>query len=282
MPLFFFVDRQCAESVTVIHKERNAMSESELPIHVSENRAFWDGMAKDWVDAGERNWQDNKPGWGCWQIPESELGLLPEDMTGMLSIELGCGTGYVSSWMARRGASVVGIDNSERQLETARRLADEHGVDLTLHHGNAEKVPYPDAHFDFAISEYGAAIWCDPVIWIPEAHRLLKPGGELVFLGNSPLSIICTPMSGDPCEPHLHRNYFDLHSIDWRQADIDPGGIEFNLPVSRWLKLFRETGFDVLDYLELQAPEGSPDRYGIPGSWAHRWPAEHVWKLRRS
>ena len=257
------------------------MSDSELPEHVRENRAYWDGMAEEWVEAGQRGWQMEDPCWGCWQIPESQLGLLPEDMSGMAAIELGCGTGYVSSWMARRGASVVGIDNSERQLACARRLATEHGVDLTLLHGNAETVPYPDRHFDFAISEYGAAIWCDPLLWIPEAHRLLKPGGELVFLGDTPLAALCTPPSGEACEPRLHRSYFDLHRLDWTRAEVDPGGIEFNLPISGWFRLFKKTGFEVLDYLEIQAPEGSPERFGVPGKWAHRWPAEQVWKLRR-
>lgn len=257
------------------------MNDPELPGHVRENRAYWDAMAEEWVAAGERRWQAEDPCWGCWGAPEAQLHLLPEDMSGMHAIELGCGTGYVSGWMARRGARVVGIDNSERQLATARRLASEHGVELTLHHGNAETVPYPDRHFDFAISEYGAAIWCDPLVWVGEAHRLLKPGGQLVFLGNTPLAMLCTPPNGSPCEPTLHHSYFELHRLDWTRAEVDPGGIEFNLPISGWLRLFRETGFEVLDYLELKAPEGSPDRYGTPGEWAQRWPAEQVWKLRR-
>jgi SAM-dependent methyltransferase len=256
------------------------MDENELPAHVRENRGYWDARAHEWIASGERAWGE-EPSWGCWGLPESELRLLPADMTGMAAIELGCGTGYVSAWMARRGATAVGIDNSERQLATARRLAGEHGVPLTLLHGNAERVPYPDGHFDFAISEYGAAIWCEPARWIPEAHRLLKPGGQLVFLGNHPLAMICMPPSGEACEPHLHRSYFELERLDWTQVEVDPGGIEFNLPISRWLRLFREVGFELLDYLELQAPVGSPDRYATPGAWARRWPAEHVWKLRR-
>ncbi len=255
--------------------------ESELPPHVRENRAYWDGIADDWVAAGERAWETHDPYWGCWHLPEDELRLLPESMEGMDTIELGCGTGYISGWMARRGARVVGIDNSERQLATARRLADQHGISLTLLHGSAERIPLPDASFDFAISEYGAAIWCDPHVWIPEAHRLLRPGGELVFLGNSPLSTICMPPSGAACEPHLHRRYFGLHRIDWTQVEIDPGGIEFNLTISDWLRLFRETGFEVIDYLELEVPSGSPDRFSTPGHWAHQWPAEQVWKLQR-
>ena len=66
---------------------------------------------------------------------------MPADMTGLTAIELGCGTGYVSAWMTRRGATVTAIDNSERQLETARRLAAEHGLQITWLHGNAEQVP---------------------------------------------------------------------------------------------------------------------------------------------
>ena len=257
-------------------------SPSKLPEHVIENRRYWDAMAEDWVAAGERGWKADSPTWGCWAIPESELSLLPVDMSGMLAIELGCGTAYVASWMIRLGATVVGIDNSEKQLATAKRLAEEQEVSLTLHHGNAETLPYPDQHFDFAISEYGAAIWCDPKLWIPEARRVLKPGGQLVFLGNSPLSMICTPSDGGDNDDRLHRNYFELDRLDWTGSEEDPGGMEFNLPISSWLRLFRETGFEVLDYLELQAPEGSPDRYGTPGAWAHRWPAEQVWKLRRA
>jgi SAM-dependent methyltransferase len=255
---------------------------TELPEHVRENRAFWDGMAHEWVESGERNWAQAEPTWGIWGLPEADLQLLPERMDGMKTIELGCGTGYVSGWMARRGARVFGIDNSAEQLRTAERLADRHAVELELVHGNAEEVPYPDASFDFAISEYGAAIWCDPYRWIPEAHRLLKPGGRLVFLGTHPLAIACAPYSGKPTETTLHRSWFDLHIQDWRKVDVDPGGVEFNLAPSAWFRLFADTGFDVVDYREIQAPaEASDDRFSIPVDWAKRWPSEQVWKVRK-
>jgi 2-polyprenyl-3-methyl-5-hydroxy-6-metoxy-1,4-benzoquinol methylase len=106
----------------------------QLPEHVLENRTHWDADAPNWVAEGERQWS-SEPTWGTWGIPVP--GLLPDDMTGMAAIELGCGTAYISAWMARRGATVVGVDNSERQLDTARRLAAEHGIELTLIHGNA-------------------------------------------------------------------------------------------------------------------------------------------------
>ncbi len=256
------------------------MPEKILPEHVLVNRKYWDDMADEWVGAGEKAWRSDDPRWGCWQIPEVEVGMLPGDMGGMKAIELGCGTAYVSAWMARRGAEVVGIDNSERQLATARRLAEEHGVEMIFHHGNAEQVPYPDRHFDFAISEYGAAIWCDPKVWIPEAHRVLKAGAHLVFLGNAPLAMVCTPGDGGPCERSLHRSYFDLDRLDWSDVENDPGGMEFNMPISSWLRLIRDSGFELVDYIELRPPKDAPSRFES-AEWAHSWPAEHVFKLRR-
>jgi SAM-dependent methyltransferase len=254
---------------------------SDLPEHVRVNRAYWNGMASDWVAAGERSWQSAEPYWGVWGIPEAELELLPRDMSGTSAIELGCGTAYASAWMARRGARVVGIDNSEEQLATAQRLAAQHGVELTLVHGNAESVPCEDGSFGFALSEYGAAIWCDPYKWVPEAHRLLQPGGELVCLGHTPLLLLCSPPSGGNSEPTLHHAYFDLHRMDYTQVESDPGGIEFNLPISAWFRLFKDTGFDVIDYREIRAPHDATDRYCISASWAQRWPAEQVWKVRK-
>ena len=254
-----------------------------LSEHVAENRRYWDGMAHDWVVSGERAWA-GEARWGTWAIPNAELPLLPDEMHGKRAIELGCGTGYVSAWMRRRGASVYAIDNSEAQLATARRLSDLHGLDdIEWVHGNAETVDQPDGSFDFAISEYGAAIWCEPVSWITEAHRLLRPGGELVFLGNHPLVMVCSPMDGSlPVTDRLERDYFGLGRLDWRDAVDEPGGIEFNLPISSWMRLFDDIGFDVIDYIEVRAPESATGTNGtVTADWARRFPSEQVWRLRK-
>ncbi len=250
--------------------------------HVLINQNFWNDAAPDWVASGQRLWAAETPVWGIWGLPEAEVTLLPDDMSGLDAIELGCGTGYVSSWMLRRGARVTGIDISQRQLETARQLASQRGVKIAFVHGNAEAVDRPDASFDFAISEYGAAIWCDPDLWLPEAWRLLRPGGRLVFLGSHPMTILCTDARGAPCDTGLHRPYRDLRSADWTQVEIDPGGIEFNRSFSGWLDLFRRTGFEVQNYLELYAPAGTTqDQFSIPAAWAQKYPAEQVWFLRK-
>jgi SAM-dependent methyltransferase len=250
-----------------------------LPEHVLRNRACWDARAADYVAAGERGWARTEPTWGIWRVPESTLGLLPPDLAGRDAIELGCGTAYVSAWMARRGARVVGIDNSAAQLATARRLQREHGLNFPLLHGNAESVPYPDASFDLAISEYGACLWADPHRWVPEAARLLRPGGALIFLANSALLTLCVPDENDvPATERLLRPAFGMHRLEWP----DDPGVEFHLSHGDWLRLLRRSGFEVEDLIEVRAPDGATTRYRyVTLEWARRWPSEEVWKARR-
>jgi SAM-dependent methyltransferase len=251
-----------------------------LPEHVASNRAYWNRLAGEFVADGRRKWAAAEPNWGIWDVPESQLGVLPTAVEGKDSIELGCGTGYVSAWLARRGARPVGIDNSEAQLATARTLQAEHGVEFPLLHGNAEKVPCPDASFDIAISEYGASIWCDPYAWIPEAARLLRPGGELVFLVNSVLAVLCDPDEGEvPVGERLVRPSFGLHRMVWSD---DPDGVEFHLPHGELIALLRESGFALEQLIEVRPPEGSTTRYPwMKLEWARNWPCEEVWRARK-
>ncbi|WP_238368724.1 class I SAM-dependent methyltransferase [Mesobacterium pallidum] len=250
--------------------------------HVDINRDYWDGIAPDWAQGGEHAWAQEEARWGVWNLPEAELALLPADMTGMDAVELGCGTGYVSAWMARRGARVTGLDVSEVQLETARRMNDRTGAGITFLTGDAERTGLPDASFDFAISEYGAAIWCDPEIWLREAWRLLRPGGELVFLGTHPMMILCSPLTGAPAERALHRPLRGLKGADWTNVEIEPAGVEFNLSHSGWHRLFAEIGFGVVRYLELFGPKGgTPFSIDVAPDWGHDYPIEQVWHLRK-
>jgi len=252
---------------------------SDLPEHVRRNRAHWDSVADQWVEPGRLNWQQSEPHWGIWQIPESEAQLLP-DVYGLDVIELGCGTGYVSSWLARRGARPVGIDNSPRQLETARGFQEEFGIEFPLILGNAEDVPLPDASFDLAISEYGAAIWADPYRWIPEAARLLRPGGQLIFLGNSTFFMLCAPdleVEG-PATDRIRRNYFGMHRFEWADED----SVEFHLGYGDWIRLLRSSGFEIEDMVELRPPAHAATRFPwVTAEWARRWPSEEVWKARK-
>jgi SAM-dependent methyltransferase len=252
---------------------------SELPEHVRQNREAWKELAAEYAVRGREDWAAAEPRWGIFRVPESEVGMLPAELEGTDAIELGCGTGYVSAWLARRGARPVGIDNSEEQLASARRFQREFGIEFPLLHGNAEAVPYPDEHFDLAISEYGASIWCDPYGWIPEAARLLRPGGELVFLVNSPLAILCGfDDEAIPNDDRLKRPYFGMHRV---QFEGDPT-VEFHLPHGELIALLRRCGFEVEELIEIRPPEGATTRNTHTTlEWARQWPAEEAWRARK-
>jgi len=254
------------------------MSDTGSPDYLLTNRAIWDRWSVEYARWGEQAWAEAEPSWGIWNLPERELHALPPVVEGKDVIELGCGTAYWSSWLARRGARVVGIDNSAKQLETARALQRKHGIEFPLVHGNAESVPCPDASFDLALSEYGASLWCDPYRWVPEAARLLRPGGDLVFLKNGTLLTLCVPEDDSPATDRLLRDSFGLHRLEW----ADTGTVEFALPVGEWIRLLRANGFELLDLMELRAPHGASTSYKyVNAEWARRWPSEEIWRLRK-
>jgi SAM-dependent methyltransferase len=251
--------------------------ELELSEDARAHRSMWNEDAPNWVERGRANWAADEPHWGSWHIPEAELGILP-DISALDVIDLGCGTGYWCAWLTRRGARPVGIDVSEAQLDTARGLQREHGIEFPLIHASAESVPFPDGSFDLAFSEYGAAIWCDPNDWIPEARRLLRPRGRLIFLCNSVLAILCSPFSEEPAGRTLERPQFGLHATEWPEMEAP----DFHLPHGEMLKLLRDTGFEVESLHELRAPHGPEDevRFFVQRGWSRNWPSEEVWVAR--
>jgi SAM-dependent methyltransferase len=249
--------------------------------HVARNREAWDRFAPEYVSSGREAWASDEPFWGIWRVHESTLGVLPDALEGRDAVELGCGAGYVSAWLARRGARPIGVDLSTNQLASAARLQREFSLRFPLVQADAEAVPLRSESFDLVISEYGASIWCDPYRWVPEAGRLLRPGGELIFLVNGTIMVLCVPdlESEGPATEWLRRPYFGMHRFEWP----DDTSIEFHLGYGDWIRLLRANGLEVVDLIEVRPPEDSETRYPhVTLEWARRWPCEEVWKARKA
>jgi SAM-dependent methyltransferase len=250
------------------------------PDYLAINRAHWTKANERYTDArAEAAWSEPEISWGVWHTPERDVHALP-DVRGKDVVELGCGTAYVGAWLKKRGARrVVGVDITPAQLATARRLNERTGLGLELIEANAEATGLPDAAFDLAISEYGASIWCDPYKWIPEAARLLRPGGELVFLRNSTLSVLCMPAEGKVTAT-LQRPQRGLHRLDW----TDEPETEFQMGHGDLFGVLRRSGFELIDLIEVFAPDDAKDHdyYAyVTAEWARQWPAEEIWRARK-
>ena len=243
------------------------------------NMAAWQGWGTSSSVLAHHQWAATEPTWGIFAIPEAVVGLLPGDLDGLDVVELGCGTAYVSAWLARRGARPVAIDPTPGQLSIARGCQDEFGVGFPLVQAAAEQVPFRDGSFDLAISEYGAAIWADPYRWVPETARLLRPGGELVFLGNSTLLMLCLSDQDDvPVSDQLLRPQFGMHRFEWP----DDPTVEFHLSHGDWIRLLRTSGFEIEDLVELRpAKEAHSSASFVTAAWAEQWPCEEAWRVRR-
>jgi SAM-dependent methyltransferase len=249
------------------------------PEHVEVNRAHWTRSNAEFTnaDAG-RKWASEDIAWGGFEWPESELGIIG-DVAGLDVVELGCGTAYFSAWLARRGARCVGVDVTPAQLDTARRMQELHGLDFPLVEASAEDVPLPRASFDLALSEFGACIWCDPERWIPEAARLLRPGGRLVFMRGSTLMQLCD--DEEHATDRLTRDWTVLGREDFRSVG---GGIEFHPPTGVMLGHLRRAGFELLELHELLAPADAQThpRYSfVTADWGRRWPSAEIWVARK-
>ena len=114
----------------------------------------------------------------------------------------------------------------------------------------------------------------------PEASRLLRPGGQLIFLGNGVLFMLTVPDTDaeGPATDRLIRDYFGMYRFEWPGDD----SVEFHLGYGDWIRLLRGNSFEIEDLVELRPPEGATTRFPYVNSeWARRWPSEEVWKARK-
>jgi SAM-dependent methyltransferase len=138
-------------------------------------------------------------------------------------------------------------------------------------------LPFADESFDVVFADHGAFTFTDPFLSIPEAARVLRPGGLLAFSHNSPLDSLCWDEPSQTMQAELKRPYFDLHREEWGDH------ITFNVPYSTWVDLFRANGLAVEALIELRPAEDAVSTYRDDDdrAWARRFPMDEVWKCRK-
>lgn len=172
------------------------------------NREYWNGLAGVYqkstrISTGDFHYGPLLPG-------DSRLKLLPECIAGLRCLEVGCGAGQNSIFLARHGAVCTAIDISEEQLEHGRTLAAKAGVTVDFCAGCMDDLSqWPDASFDLMHSVYALPFSERPAETVREFARLLRPGGMLVLAVGHPLYAMEWLEVGDDEEGLFVPDYFN-------------------------------------------------------------------------
>jgi ubiquinone/menaquinone biosynthesis C-methylase UbiE/DNA-binding transcriptional ArsR family regulator len=161
-------------------------SVAELP-ELAEDRANLDRSLKKRRDHQEQYFnliagklgKNHCPGRSWEAIGHLALRLTPH----IVIADLGAGEGLLSQLLARRASQVWCIDNSPRMVEVGTELAAKNNLgNLTYKLGDIERVPLPDQSVDLAILSQALHHAQHPEVAVKEAHRILKPGGQILIL----------------------------------------------------------------------------------------------------
>lgn len=136
------------------------------------------GKAFDWgrASADYAKYRDIYP--AAFYEKILELGLCAK---GQRVLDIGTGTGVLPRNMYKYGAQFVGLDISENQIEQARRLSKEAGMDIQYRVSSAEDADFPDAYFD-TVAACQCYVYFDKSAVFPKIHRILKDFGHFCIL----------------------------------------------------------------------------------------------------
>ena len=256
---------------------RGRMTERKRPEYSRRNLAAWERAARWYENRHARALRKyHGKAWGTFRVPERKIRLLDE-VRGKEVLELGCGAAGWSIALTRDGAHAVGLDFSRARLAQARRMMKRAHLTFPLIRASAERIPYPDGHFDLVLSDYGATTFADPYRTIPEVARVLRHGGALIFAHASSFRSVAHDPRADRLRRTLVRAYFGMHAL---RAD---DSTEFQHPYSEWIRLFASSGPVVERLEEPRAPTSWRSSYltARDQAWSRRWPSDSIWKLRK-
>jgi SAM-dependent methyltransferase len=142
-------------------------------------------------------------------IPGEDALKLLGHLDGRRVLELGCSPGGAAVTMARAGAKVIVVDESEDALAATRETAARHGVRVETRPGPLAELAFVRAEtIDVAVSIYGLAAVEDVDRVFRQVHRVLRPERPLVFSLPHPALVLLDP-AGDADEPRPRRRWWD-------------------------------------------------------------------------
>ncbi|HZK89833.1 MAG TPA: class I SAM-dependent methyltransferase [Stellaceae bacterium] len=101
---------------------------------------------------------------------------------GLAALDVGCGTGFLSLELSRRGHRATGIDFAPAMLALAKEKAASAGANVHFQEADAEALPYAAASFDLVITRHVLWTLPHPEPAIDEWIRVLRPGGRLAVI----------------------------------------------------------------------------------------------------
>jgi SAM-dependent methyltransferase len=237
------------------------MNESELSLEDSEQKAktWWESWSERFQQAYAEAETEVSVAFGPGVPNGDDLGLLG-DVDGKRAIELGCGGAQFGLALSKAGAEVTGVDISSEQLAHARDLAAEHDEEIELIEASVTDIPMiEDESYDLAFSAF-AFQWVEDLrSCFLEAHRVLKPGGRLVFSVDHPLYRCLDPETGE-----LTTSYFDDSPRREYSEEFDAEMVIYRRTVSDIVTALLDAGFSIEELREpgYEDPDSYESEYG--------------------
>jgi len=227
----------------------------------SANRGWWDWAADSYQAEHGDFLRDAGFVWCPEGLDEADVGLLG-DVAGRRVLEIGCGAAQCSRWLVSRGAVVVGVDLSRRQLEHARRLDETTGVGVPVIQADATRLPLRTESFDLACSAFGALPFvADSARVMAEVARVLRPRGRFVFSVTHPVRW-CFPDDPGPRGLVAVDSYFDRRPY----VETDEAGnatyVEHHRTIGDRVRELVAAGLTLVDVVEPEWPDGHERTWG--------------------
>ncbi|MGN0844934.1 MAG: class I SAM-dependent methyltransferase [Kiritimatiellia bacterium] len=256
------------------------MSRGDNREKISRNRqcSYWNRLAGEYAAITRIRVDDFHYG---PQIPgEKKLHLLPAFRAGQHALELGCGEGQNSIWLAGQGVSCIAMDISAQQLSYAKALAAKQGVEIDFREASLECFeaalrPGDPACFDFVHSSHAMEFVQSPGKILKAMSRRTAPGGIVVvstvhplyngeWIEDGELETLDDGETEDAGSGLFLPNYF-CPPDDIRE-DSNGHVVSRAWPVSAWFGWFRAAGLEVVGLAEPPACKNAPY---TSDDWAH-------------